>query len=57
VLAVGMNGRLVRLAVTNHLHTTTVEPQDAPMTAVATDGHVLLAAFARLPGLGVRKLR
>jgi len=29
-----MSGRLVRLAVSDDLRTATVEPQDAPMTAV-----------------------
>jgi hypothetical protein len=57
VLAVDMSGRLVRLTVSDGLRAATVEPQDTPMTAVATDGHVLLAAFAGLPGLRVRELR
>ena len=57
VLAVDMSGRLVRLTASDGLRAATVEPQDTPMTAVATDGHVLLAAFAGLPGLRVRELR
>ena len=57
VFAVDMSGRLVQLPVSDDLQIATVEPQDAPMTAVATDGQVLLAAFAELPGLRVRDLR
>jgi hypothetical protein len=57
VLAVDMSGRLVRLPVSDNLRTATVESQDAPVTAVAIEGHVLLAAFAGLPGLRVRELR
>ena len=56
VLAVDMSGRLVRMPVAVNLGIATVEPQDSPMTAVATDGNVLLAAFAGLPGLRVREL-
>jgi hypothetical protein len=56
VLAVDMRGRLVRLPVAEQLQAAAVEPQDAPMTAVATDGQMLLAAFAGLPGLRVRRI-
>jgi hypothetical protein len=56
VLAVDMSGRLAHLSVTENLRTVVVESQEAPMTAVATDAEVLLAAFARLPALRVRQL-
>ena len=56
VVAVDLAGSLVRLHVSDHLQTAITEPQATPITAVATDGRVLLAAFAQLPALRVRTL-
>lgn len=54
VFAADATGDLVRLSVGRALSDPSAESLTAPVTAVATDGRVLLAAFAGLPGLRVR---
>jgi hypothetical protein len=56
VVAADMAGKIHRLPVATGLRGGVEEPADGPAIAVATDGRVLLAAFARLPGLRVRTL-
>jgi hypothetical protein len=57
VFAAVAAGTLVRLSVGQGLSDPAAEAPEVPITAVATDGRVLLAAFAGLPGLRVRALR
>jgi hypothetical protein len=56
VVAADMAGQLQRMPVAGGLHRGADVPADGPVMAVATDGRVLLASFARLPGLRVRPL-
>lgn len=56
VLAADLTGHLVRLAVDAALSDPVVEALDDPLTGVATDGSVLLGAFAYPPGLRFRSL-
>jgi hypothetical protein len=56
VLAVDLVGGLCRLSVATGLESVLKEPVDGPVTGVATDGQVLLASFAELPGLRTRPL-
>ena len=56
VLAADMAGRLQRMPVADGLRSAGEVPADGPVMAVATDGRVLLASFAQLPGLRVRPL-
>jgi hypothetical protein len=56
VVAADMAGKIHRLPVATGLTAGVEEPADGPAIAVATDGQVLLAAFAALPGLRVHPL-
>ena len=56
VLAADMAGNLHLMSVAAGLRGGVEYPADAPVIGVATDGRVLLAAFARLPGLRERPL-
>ncbi len=56
VLAVDLVGGLFRLSVATGLESVIEEPANGPVTGVATDGQVLLASFAELPGLQARPL-
>jgi hypothetical protein len=56
LVAADMAGTIHRLPVATGLTAGVEEPADGPAIAVATDGRVLLASFAGLPGLRVRTL-
>ena len=56
VMAADMAGNLHHIEVASGLRDGVEVPADGPVIAVATDGTVVLASFARLPGLRERPL-